>query len=328
MAQVSFSSNFDCNQVSGSHGHPSRLNSMFPSTPVTTYGRCADRLGDISCHFHRCFRLVDRVRFLVHIPSHRSQPHSRALLMSSTSLPAMQRLRSLDRSSPGFHDQVCSVFYEEEYQKCVPDLQGDDSAWLVEYLNEVRRRIILPRPAPLRLAQVLDGLNPSSPAFRKCLRELRRICGARGILPTSYTLSSHLLAMGPEPFASGGYGDVYDGTLDGSRVCVKRIRMYSRDGPGNAAKVCYRRRHLPCPPSPTNADVLPGGCDVEALDTQKHRTPTGCHHRSLPARFGLGVWRGPTELHQEEPKCRSPSACRCSRFCVYLTLTPAASCLT
>ena len=64
--------------------------------------------------------------------------------MSSTSLPALQQLRSLDRSSPGFHDQVCSVLYEEEYQKCMLDLQGDDSAWLVEYLNEVRRRIILP----------------------------------------------------------------------------------------------------------------------------------------------------------------------------------------
>jgi len=66
--------------------------------------------------------------------------------MSPTSPPAVRRLRRLDRSSPGFHDQVCDILYGEDYQKCVPNLQGDDSAWLVEYLNEVRRHTPLPHP--------------------------------------------------------------------------------------------------------------------------------------------------------------------------------------
>ena len=30
---------------------------------------------------------------------------------------------------------------------------------------------------------------------------------------------------------------MYEGTLDGSKVCVKRVRVYSRDGPEAAKKV-------------------------------------------------------------------------------------------
>jgi len=82
------------------------------------------------------------------------------------------------------------------------------------------------------------------------------------------------------------------------------------------------------PPSLTKpADLLPGGCNVEALKTYKHRTPTGCYYRSLPACLRLGVRRGPTRLHQEEPQCRSTQTCRCPRYRVSLILTPAASCL-
>ena len=57
------------------------------------------------------------------------------------------------------------------------------------------------------------------------------------ILPTSHVLSSSLLNIGRSPVASGGSGDVYEGTLNGSKVCVKRIRMYSKDGPKEATKV-------------------------------------------------------------------------------------------
>jgi len=68
------------------------------------------------------------------------------------------------------------------------------------------------------------------------MRELRTICGARGILPTSYTHSSHLLNLDTKPFASGGYGDVYHGTLNGSRVCIKCVRVFTGD-PQKAVQV-------------------------------------------------------------------------------------------
>ncbi|KAF9645427.1 kinase-like protein, partial [Thelephora ganbajun] len=44
------------------------------------------------------------------------------------------------------------------------------------------------------------------------------------------------LSIDPDPFASGGFGDVYHGTLNGSRVCVKRVRVYTRDGLQKVAK--------------------------------------------------------------------------------------------
>ena len=156
----------------------------------------------------------------------------------SPSPPALRQLHRLNRSSSRFQDQLSNVVYGEEYRQCVPNLQGDESVWLVDYLDKVRFCATLPH-SPLKPAQVLDSLDPSSPAFRKCLRELRSVSSARGILPTSYTISSNLLNIAPEPFTSGGYGVVHEGTLDGSRVCIKRIPVYTLDGPQKAAKVRY-----------------------------------------------------------------------------------------
>jgi len=49
-------------------------------------------------------------------------------------------------------------------------------------------------------------------------------------------IPSHLLTIGPNPFAQGGHGDVYEGTLDGSKVCIKRVRVYVQEEE-NAIKV-------------------------------------------------------------------------------------------
>ena len=51
------------------------------------------------------------------------------------------------------------------------------------------------------------------------------------MLPTSYTLSLSHLNIGRQPVIWGDSDDVYEGTLDGSRVCVKRVRVYSKDIP-------------------------------------------------------------------------------------------------
>jgi hypothetical protein len=214
--------------------------------------------------------------------------------------PTLQQLDRLDRSSPDSHDQLNDVLCGEEYKECVPNLQGDDLAWLVDYLNKVCRRIAPPH-SPLKSPKVLDDLDPSSAAFRKCLRELRSVCGTRGVLPTSYTLSPHLLNIDRDPFSSGGYGDVYRGTLDGSRICVKRVRVYARDGPGKATKARYWRRRSPClPPLTKLTGILPRGRDVETLDTPKYFTSTRHYDHPLPAHFKLDVGWGPTRLHREE----------------------------
>ena len=48
---------------------------------------------------------------------------------------------------------------------------------------------------------------------------------------------SQFLNIDAEPFASGGYGEVFHGTLDGSRVCIKRIKVYTKDPAEKAMKV-------------------------------------------------------------------------------------------
>ena len=155
------------------------------------------------------------------------------------------------------------------------------------------------------------------------MRELRSRCGAGGILPTSYTFLPHLLNAGSEPFASGTYGDVYEGTLDGSRICIKHIRVYTQYGSQKAAKVRRQRRCFPCSlPLTKGTGLLPRGHNVETLDAPKHPIPTGCHyHSQVPARFELDAWRRPPGIHPEESQCRSTQARRCSSYFDHPLLT-------
>jgi len=149
----------------------------------------------------------------------------------------LKQLLHLDRSSTDFHDQVSNILQGEEYNQWVPSIQGDDLVGIVNYLDKVRRHVS-PSHSPLKLPQTLDDLDPSDSAFRRCLRELRHICGTRTVLPASYTFSSRNLNIGPRPVASGGSGDVYEGSLSGLKVCAKRVRVYSKDGPTSPTKVC------------------------------------------------------------------------------------------
>ena len=173
----------------------------------------------------------------------------------------------------------------------------------------------LPLP-PLKTAQALDNLDPTSSAFRKCLRELRSICGTRAILPTSHTLSPSHLNVGPHPIASGGPGDVYEGTFKGSEVCIKRIRVYSKDGPGKATKVHYRRHHSPGLPLLTRlTDPLPGGCRVEAFGTPEYCSIPRHYFYSSPTCLNVDARRGSHGAHHEVPQRRPTWTCKC-QFCL------------
>jgi len=59
----------------------------------------------------------------------------------------LKQLRRLDNSSPKFHDQLSNILYGEDYKQCVPNLQGDNLVWLVDYLDKARRRVVLLRPS-------------------------------------------------------------------------------------------------------------------------------------------------------------------------------------
>jgi len=147
------------------------------------------------------------------------------------------------------------------------------------------------------------------------------------ILPTSYTLSPPLLNISHDPVASGGIGDVYEGTLDGLRVCAKRVRMYSH-APEKAAKVHHRHHKLPCFSLLTSlTDLLPGGRSVETLGTPKHRSPPGYHSNPSPTYLRMDPRRGSVGTYQETPKRRPTRSCRCPSVMFCSTLTSPASSL-
>lgn len=222
--------------------------------------------------------------------------------MASPDSPVLQQLHRLDRSSPNFYNQLYDLLRGDEYARCMPNLQGDDVIWVVDYLDKVRHRTAHPH-SPLKSSQVLGDLDPSSTASRECLRELRNICGIKATLPKSYTLSSGRLNIDPEPFIQGGFGDVYRGTLDGLKVCVKRMRVYPQgDGPRKAAEVRFQRPRFPCPPSLMKSTVLlPRGRNVEKVNPPKCVTPPGCHYHPLPACRGMDARWTPTGIHRKTP---------------------------
>ena len=84
--------------------------------------------------------------FLSVTSPHRSLPRLRVFPMFSPNLPALQQLHRLNRSSSEFYDQLYDTLRGKEYTECVPNLRGDDSVWLVEYLDNVRP--MPPSPTP------------------------------------------------------------------------------------------------------------------------------------------------------------------------------------
>ena len=156
----------------------------------------------------------------------------------------LERLRHLDRSSSTFHDQINNILCGEEYQQWVSTVRDDGLVALVDCLDKVCCDAPFLR-SPLKPPQAFDNLDSASPAFLRCLHELRRVCSTRTIFPPSHTLSPQVLAVDAHSIASGGSGDAYEGLLDGSRVYVKRVRVYSKDGPERATKVAHRSHHFP-----------------------------------------------------------------------------------
>lgn len=174
------------------------------------------------------------------------------LLMPPPAPPALQRLNLPDKSSRDFGVQLNNILHGPEYVECEKRLECDDLVWFIDYLDKACQHVVLSHSS-LNLAQALDHLDPSCPASRKCLRELRIICGANKMLPTSYGFPSQRLKVDPIPFTHGGSGNVYKGTLNGSKVCIKHIQVYAQDVKQKVKQVHFRYSHFLRPPSLTES---------------------------------------------------------------------------
>lgn len=133
--------------------------------------------------------------------------------MASSTPSFLQQIYQLDKSSPNFPILLDTLLHGKEYEQCARILGVEDAGSFIDYLDEV-----------------VSILEPSSPASRKCLRELKTICGTKALVPTSFALPTNLLKVDPIPFASGGFGDVYKGTFRNSTVCIKRMRVSAQAG--------------------------------------------------------------------------------------------------
>ena len=252
----------DRSQRSSNHRHQPPCLPRAQGTPQAAASLCIIACGSLSdLPF---IHLVDWGRHWVFIPTagspfiHKPPPHRNTFLMSSSNPTALRQLRHRGRSSPDFRNKLSNALSGEEYGGSVPNLQGNDLVALVDHLDKVYRPISL-LCFLLKQVQALNILDFVSWGFQKCLRELGNICRTRVILLTSYTLSSLLLKIGRHPVASEGPGDVYEGTLNGSRICVKCVRPHSKDGPEKATKVR-------CP-------IISPFCIADEIDRRSTRGP-------------------------------------------------------
>ena len=60
----------------------------------------------------------------------------------------LKQLHDFNRASPQFHKRLSNFLRSEGYRSAVPNLQGKDLAWLVDYLESVSLQTISPKSVP------------------------------------------------------------------------------------------------------------------------------------------------------------------------------------
>ena len=147
----------------------------------------------------------------------------------------------------------------------------------------------------------MEELPRNSIAFERTHRKLQRICTSPVLLPLSHILLAGALHLKERPFACGGFADVYEGTYDGSRVCIRKLRIISASDSGPATKGDTRRYH--CRYTSVLmilTDALQGSIAVETTETSQYCPICGCNHPTLPNRVGMDAWRRFEDLRQFE----------------------------
>jgi len=117
------------------------------------------------------------------------------------------------------------------------------------------------------------------------------------------------------PVASGDYGDVYEGLLNGSRVCVKRPQIYGGKLETVKEVRCKRDLSLITPLTKPSGN-LPRGHQVETSDASKHRSLPGRHSRTSSAHFNLDFWRGTEGIYFQSTSHGPARPCGCPRSLV------------
>lgn len=64
------------------------------------------------------------------------------------------------------------------------------------------------------------------------------------------------LSMNDQPCASGAWTDIHEGSLNGSKVCVEKIRVYLNGDPQKVRKVCHLCWHFSRPSFKQTLQIL------------------------------------------------------------------------
>jgi len=142
----------------------------------------------------------------------------------------LQRLYSLDISSPKFPRYLYRLIQLDEEDKYLSSLQGSELARLVDFLDQVRTFPSVFRQVTEQTIQALDTIPTADDVYRQCLHKLQAICGHHMTLPSSHNLSGDLARVGNYPISvGGGTADVWKGSHNGRQVCIKCPRVSEED---------------------------------------------------------------------------------------------------
>ena len=142
----------------------------------------------------------------------------------------LQCLYSLDTASPGFLRHLYCLIHHDEEEQYLSGLQGSEITQLVDFLDVVRALPPAFRPFTERILQTLSAIPTADDVFRQCLHKLQTICGHHITLPSSHNMFGDLARVGDYPISvNGGSADVWEGTHNGRKVCIKCPRVSEED---------------------------------------------------------------------------------------------------
>ena len=75
------------------------------------------------------------------------------------------------------------------------------------------------------MKQALTAIKHDAKIFKR----FWQLCGRTGLLPTSHILSDKPTLTSKHLLATGGFGDVWEGTYNDKRVAIQVLRVHKED---------------------------------------------------------------------------------------------------
>jgi hypothetical protein len=93
------------------------------------------------------------------------------------------------------------------------------------------------------LSEMLDFGQITDSQRRKYIAALRKLCGNRGILPTSHFITDGLNKLGERPVGGGGFADVWEGSYRSQKGHYQSPEIVFINRCGKSEKgICYFTR--------------------------------------------------------------------------------------